>query len=251
MGIPSVRKRPFWVTKTFTVFVVTVPPAGMAWVALAKALGDDKSPDWLPELLLMLAIWTTVGILIRVAQSLYHDREEAVEKSPADLKGCLWVMYRTIAQRYRPDGGELPSDALRITIHRVDGDHLEQCVPYIGGHPDEDGGVGRRFSKRSGIIGKVAMTGNPQWAKRKEADREKFLNEMASVWHVPREDAAKVKPDRFAWMAVPLSGENDATVAVIYLDSNDNSMFDDKDVRQLIITGCLGVAAFAKERYKA
>lgn len=113
-----------------------------------------------------------------------------------------------------------------MTLHRVDGDELEHLVDYVGGTPASNGQPGRKFNRRSGIIGRAVMSGKPLVAERVNEDPEAFIKEMAETWAIPREEATQLKQDRRSWMAVPIKNKSDQVIAVVFADSNDTKFFD-------------------------
>lgn len=124
-------------------------------------------------------------------------------------------------------------------------EELEQLLPYMGGPGNA---AGRRFSIRSGIIGKAVRRKSAFVARREHADHEGFVGELVRDWAYTEHDARKLSPDRHAWMAVPVIGPSKAPVAVVYLDSSDPCFFTD-EVQDLILAGCRGIAEYTMEAY--
>jgi hypothetical protein len=160
------------------------------------------------------------------------------------IEATLFVLHRVICALSGIDGGLVKRGKLRLTVHRVDGEELVQAIPYVGG----DGGpAGRRFSIRTGIIGRAALTGRPHIARRTGDNPDQFTEELIAEWHFTRAEAERVARDRRAWMAVPLRGRA-GIVAIVFLDSNDDAMFS-PTVQEIVIAACAGIATFLEARY--
>src|ERR1700733_8009941 len=96
---------------------------------------------------------------MKIAQSRHKDRKDDKKTSPTDLRGCLHVLHAAVASHKRISR-PAAEGWLRVTLHRLDGEMLEQTVDYVGSEePTESGRVaGRRSSVRAGLIGRVART---------------------------------------------------------------------------------------------
>ncbi len=197
-------------------------------------------------------MWLVIASVVKVLHAYQQDQEEKRKQDYDGLLGALHVLYGNISillNFVNSDGGRL-----RVTMHRVvppsisdkDAEELEQLLPYIGG---EGKGAGRKFSIRSGIIGKAAREKSPFAFSRQNDDHEAFIEELKSNWAYTEEDARKLKSDRKSWMAVPIFGENNAVVGVVYLDSNEKDFFNER-VKEAVINSCSGVALYINERYK-
>lgn len=132
-------------------------------------------------------------------------------------------------------------DRLRVTVHRVDSDGLVQLFPYVGGI---GGAAGRKFPSRTGVIGRAVQRGTAIfWARSCERDSE-YRQELISTWNYNEREAMELRPDRWAFAAVPLLDEHLAVAAVVYLDSSDPKFFDDN--RAMIEGACKGLAAYGR-----
>jgi hypothetical protein len=192
----------------------------------------------------------TIGLslfffVLRLLQAWYKDNRNSARESPSDLSGCMHVIWSQINLLC---GGDLDPKQLRLTLFRVNGEELEQCIDYVGGD-DANGKAGRTFSLRSGIIGKVALTGNPVLAQRTDKDYERFLTEMAAEWHIPIAEGRNLRTDRWSWFGVPIKSETGSTIGIIFCDSNVENFFTEP-VQQAIIAGAHGVSAYVHHRYR-
>jgi hypothetical protein len=124
-------------------------------------------------------------------------------------------------------------------------EQLEQLLPYMGGPGSPPG---RRFSIRSGIIGKAAREKSFVAAVRQNADHEAFVRELITHWAYPEHEARTLSPDRRAWMAVPIVSPNGVTYAVVYLDSREPAFFS-QHVKDTVLTCCAGLTTYVLEVY--
>jgi len=246
MGIPGLKQRPFWVRESFNAWVVGVPTLLASSIALAKACYDGLSWEFIVAFS-TICVLMIVGLILKVFQGKYKDREHDEKSSPEDLSGCLTVIYHEVATCAKPDGGKLAKDHFRVTLHRCDGEQLEQIVQYVGATKC-NGNLGRRFSCRSGIIGKAVLQKKTQVAQRADGDFESYLKELVTIYHVPEADAKLLTQDRRSFMAVPITNKENESIGVVYADSNDRDFFTE-EIQDRIIAGCFGVAEYIETRY--
>ncbi len=246
MTIPSVRPRP-WHTKEawparIAAFLALVAGTGALIIERRKA-----SPDALQTALLSIALLGAFALgVLKTSQARYKDAREEKKESPKDLSGPLHVLHRVVAHakgvRAPPDGW------LRITLHRVDGEFLEQSVDYVGS-ADKARGAGRRFSIREGLIGRVARMGAPRRFDRprdmSDAEWVDYLVEQLGMTH---DSARKTREQRYSFLGVPIKNANGDVDGVVYLDAADPEFFD-KAVLDLVITGCEGLATWIGKHY--
>ena len=248
-SIPGRRRQRFYERKTVVELLAVVPPVVMGAVTAAINLRDpDKRPDgWL----LAAAIgWLVIASVVRVLHARSQDREQRRREEYDGLLGALHVLYAAVSAR---TGIDRHDGRLRVTIHRVvppsgkrkAAEELEQLLPYVGG-PGSD--AGRRFSIRSGVIGKAVREKSVFAASRRSEDYEQFLSELVRDWAYTEADARQLSPDRRAWMAVPIFSPKAEVVGVTYLDSNQTGFFT-PELQQLIFGACGGIATYVKEVY--
>jgi hypothetical protein len=219
---------------------------GLAGVGSFLREANAASPSRLQ--LALIAVGAVAGCFlgaVKTLQSRYKDAKEDKKESPDTLRGCLHVIHGTVAGLKKvasPGGGWL-----RITLHRVDGDTLEQSVDYVG---SEDGGAGRSFPIFAGVSGRVA--------RRKEArtfDRpadmsfDEWVRYLVDEVGMTDDRAMKTRRDRFAFFGVPIKSPGGKDVrAVVYLDAGTPGFFD-SETMAVIIDGCAGLAAWIDEHY--
>jgi hypothetical protein len=219
---------------------------GFAWKILNEQPAAPKWQIWGAAGLAGMAI---LGTAIKVYQARQKDRGEIDRRSPLDLEGCLHVLHAAIlAMKGLPyQRAQGPGSLLRVTIHRVNEDAhtVEQIVPYVG---DESGGQGRRFSSRSGVVGRAITTREPAMLTRLDESFESYIHTLTTQWAMPEEEALRLTRDRFAFLAIPLTGAGNKVIGVLFLDSSDKEFFSEPLVGG-ITTACVGLAQYAKLRY--
>ncbi|HEX8242130.1 MAG TPA: hypothetical protein VF541_01495 [Longimicrobium sp.] len=249
--IPGRRRPRFYERKTVVELLAIVPPVLTAAVAAAINLRDPskRTFGWL----LVGGIgWLAVASVVKVLHAHAQDREQKRRDDYDGLRGALHVLYGLVGTRAAI--GPRDHGRLRITIHRVvqpaakggAAEELEQVLPYLGG---AGSGPGRRFSIRSGVIGKAVRVKAAVAASRASEDYEQFLVELVRDWAYTEHDARQLSPDRRAWMAVPVFDPKGAVVAaVVYLDSNSTDFFT-PELREVILEACSGIATYVHEVY--
>ncbi len=136
---------------------------------------------------------------------------------------------------------------MRSTIHRVDGSKLEQCIPYVGA---DSSGAARRWPIHSGLIGKVARTGEAICFDRDPAAAfEAWIAWLVKEYGMTKEEAEGKRRDRHSFLGVPIKRHgSDQVQGVAYFDAGTPGFFDQAAV-ELIIQGCSGLAAWLEYRY--
>jgi hypothetical protein len=189
----------------------------------------------------------------RVLHARAQDRERRRGDEYDGFRAALHVLFGAVCEAAGLSGHECVNGKVRITIHRVvpkgkngPPEELEQLLPYMGGPGSPPG---RRFSIRSGIMGKAARRKSAIVAQRESADHEGFIGDLVRDWAYTEHDARMLSPDRYAWMAVPILGPGEGTVAVVYLDSREPGFFTEP-VQKLVLTICGGINTYALETYR-
>ena len=245
--IPGRKRKRFWEHKTVVEALAVIPPVTAAAVTAILNLRDPakRSLGWV---LIGASAWLAVVSLVKVLNAQAQDAAQKKSEGYDGLLAALHVLHGTVRSRA---GIESVQDGiLRTTIHRVvsgDGgvEEVEQLLPYIGGTGSPPG---RRFSVRSGIIGKAVRERSVFSASRVSPDYEAFLAELVRDWSYTVEDARKLSPDRRSWMAVPIPVEGGPVVAVVYLDSNEPDVFS-VEVQRVVLEACAGIATYIDEVY--
>ncbi len=177
-GIPGIKSTRFYHKKWFAELLGSVPPIIAAIVAAVTNLLDaTDSKKSLAYLGFGIAGWLFVAGLIKILQASKQDNEETRKYDYDGLKATLYVLHGGISRTLGFKESEIENGRLRVTIHRVDSDELEQLLPYIGG---TGGASGRRFSIRSGIIGKAVREGKAVAATRENENYGAYVNELVS-----------------------------------------------------------------------
>ena len=253
--IPEAKPARFFEKKWIVELVAAFPPILAVGVTAAATFIDKANDnDVLGYILILSALWLISGGILRVTNAYAQDKRQARELNYDGLRSALHVIHSAVSRHMDFTEEEDVGGMLRVTIHRVvpaadpssDPEETEQLVGYVGG---QGKGPGRRFSVRSGIVGRAVRERNPITASRQSDDYEQFVEELVSEWSYTREDAQALSHDRQAWMAVPILGLEANVVAVVYLDSYSHTLFTDRVV-QLIIDMCSGVAQYVDERYR-
>lgn len=243
-ALPGISRRSWWRTKKAETISSGLLALGVSICSLWGALSKDgfTSPNVAS---LILSFCLVAHLIYRFFVAAADDRDHPTASSPDDLLAVMHVLYERVR---RAHNGALRPERFRMTLHRVDGEELEHLVDYVGGIPSSNGKPGRRFNRRSGMIGRAAISGNPVVAERVSEDPEAFIEEMAATWHIPREEAIQLKHDRKSWMAVPIKNKQGSVIAVIFADSNDKNFFDDT-MKKSMIECAEDVRVFVDARY--
>jgi hypothetical protein len=246
------RKGERWYEKKAVIEALsTVPPILAAAIGALVSLSDRQKRTfgwWLAA----GALWLVVASVAKVLHARAEDRQRRRTDEHDGLRAALHVLFATVCRTAGIAEEERTSGRLRLTIHRVvtrgkasPPEELEQLLPYMGG---EGNPPGRRFSIRSGIIGMAARRNAAMVAVRKNPDHPGFVDEMISGWAYTEHDARKLSPDRQAWMAVPVLGSRDTTVAVVYLDSSDPDFFTEPG-QGTVLAATHGIRKYTMEAY--
>ena len=244
--IPGIRKRRFYERKWVVESLAVVPPIVAGAVAAYFNI-TDPTKRILGWLLVGAVIWLAIASIVKVLNAYSKDKEEKQKQEYEGLLGAIHVLYAAVSQHLNSDKD------LRVTIHRVvppaeknqAAEELEQLLPYVGG---SGGKPGRRFSIRSGIIGKAVREKEAFAFSRQSDDDKDFIQELVRDWAYTEEDARKVSHDRKVWMAIPIFGAKSDVVGVVYLDSNELNFFTEH-IQQQAIQACSGIANYIDETY--
>jgi hypothetical protein len=250
--IPGRRRPRIYERKMAVEMLAVVPPVLTAAVTATINLRDPgkRGLGWL---LVAGIAWLIAASIARVLHAHAQDREQQRREDYDGLLGAMHVLFGLVSAQ----AGIGPDEhgRLRITIHRVvpptvkgaAAEELEQILPYLGG---AGGGAGRRFSIRSGVIGKAVRIKALVAAARSSDEYEQFLVDLVRDWAYTEHDARQLAPDRRSWMAVPVFDRGNVNVsAVVYLDSNETEYFT-PELREVIFRACRGIASYIHEVYE-
>jgi hypothetical protein len=181
---------------------------------------------------------------LKTAQAKAEDDEKDRIEGPADLVGCLYVIHQLVlAVKLMTDA---PDGWLRVSVHRVSGEELEQSVDYVG---STDGGAGATSPITSGLAGRVARTGDVRILDRPiDMKFEEWARYLVDDLAMTAEAADLVRKDRYAFMAVPIESRLGSVRAVVYRDAGTPGFFDER-TRRLVVEACDGLARFVDVRY--
>lgn len=247
------RKGDRWYEKKAVIeALATVPPLLAAVIGALTSLSDQHKRvfGWW---LLAGAVWLVLASMAKVLHARAQDRERKRADEYEGFRAALHLLFTAVCEAAGLSEQDCANGRVRVTIHRVvprgsrsSPEELEQLLPYMGG---PGSAPGRRFSIRSGIIGKAARRKSAVVAGRASADYEEFVGDLVRDWAYTEEDARRLSPDRCAWMAVPILKPREGTVAVVYLDSREPGFFTEP-LQRLVLTICSGINAYTVEAYQ-
>lgn len=249
-AIPGVAPPKFYENQWIVEAIATVP-AVLGAIASAYLNLADRDPTKHNVGLISGAVagWLSVAGVIKVLNALAKDKAQRQTKNPEGLFAAAHLVHSLVKSSCAE--AEVPYGMLRVTIHRVvepidKPEDLEQIIPYIGG---AGGGAGRRFSVRSGIIGKAVRERTPYAASRDSDDYSAFVKELVTGWSYTEDDARKLSPDRFSWMAVPILSQKNEAIGVVFLDATKREFFT-SSVKEVAINACDGISFYLSEKEK-
>jgi hypothetical protein len=232
--IPGLTAHPWYVQKAARALlsgVATVVSLGVA-VYAAFVKGDI----FIAACVAFSSVFSGAHAAVGFLADRYDDRRKKAESSPLDLRGCLHVIYAVaLSAKSMPTN----DPRLRVTLHRIEGENVVQLFPYVGG---EGGGQGRKFSARSGVVGK-AVTAQRPWAMHRANDSfDEYIKQAQEDYGMTEKEAKSLARGRMSFLAVPIGG------GVVYLDCSDRDFFDSSTVG-IIVDACAGLSQFVNFRY--
>jgi hypothetical protein len=249
--IPGVDGVKWYRKKWFVEFVAAFPPV-LAAIAAAWKFFQDSSTLHLGWISVAGLAWLLVASGLKVIMASNQDKKDEPKEKHDGLRAALHVVHSTVAHAcgFKPQEAE---KKLRTTFHVVLNPYdapkeLQQVVDYVGG----DGkGVGRKFSIRSGIIGKAARNRDAYAASRSGDNKEQYERELQDEWGYTAADiATNIAKERFSWMAVPVTDKSGThTLGVVYLDSTERDTFSGDSAKTVVVMACAGIARYVEERY--
>lgn len=250
-SIPGIKEPKFYEKKAVVECFAIIPPI-IAAIAGAIVNLADPQKRWVGGFMVAGIVWLIVASILKVLLANAQDKDQKSKQDYDGFLGALHVLYGQVSKHFNVQGTAYGQ--LRITIHRVvdsstmdeSAEELEQLLPYIGGAGKP---AGRKFSVRSGIIGKAVREKTAFAFSRQSNDHEEFIKELVREWSYTEDDARKLTSDRQAWMAVPIFRTDSSVIAVVYLDSNQRNFFS-SEVKKIVIDACSGITSYIDERYK-
>jgi putative methionine-R-sulfoxide reductase with GAF domain len=250
--IPDRKGDRWYERKAVIEALATVPPILAAAIGALTSLSDrqKRAFGWW---LLAGVVWMVGASVAKVLHARAQDRESKRADDYEGLRAALHVLFAAVCETAGLSAKDRCTGRVRITIHRVvpngkdrPPEELEQLLPYMGG---PGSAAGRRFSIRSGIIGKAARERVFVAATRENADHESFVAELVRHWAYIEHDARRLSPDRHAWVAVPILDANANVSAVVYLDSRESDFFT-QAVKDVVLACCEGIATYTREVFR-
>jgi hypothetical protein len=255
--LPFDSKPRWYATELATTLFAAVPAFVTAVGGVVE--GVRKAAAGVLELGVGVLVALAVGTIFKAVRSHYKDAREVARRSPQDLEGCLHTLHAAIlAMR------DLPYDdtaiaKLRVTLFRVveSEDMAEQILPYVGGG---GGAEGTKVARRSGIIGRAILRGEPAGTIR-DGSFDDYVWLLVKEYATPLDEARQLDDGRFAFVAIPLNDPSTGRiVGVVYMDSPDRTFFSRPErprdlvsdvFVQRIVGACAGLLAYAELRYPA
>jgi hypothetical protein len=162
------------------------------------------------------------------------------KQSSHELEGCLYTLHAVLAPS--------PPTRIRLAIHILVGERLEQVTDYVGDQPKPEK-TGRQFPVNAGIIGKAFREKKAFAGRRVNDDYEGYVRELIRDWNFTEQQARRLNPGVMEWMAVPINDPDRQRVeAVLFLDSTTRKFFT-PERQQLVVTAVEGIAIFIGRRY--
>jgi hypothetical protein len=252
---PIERRTRWWSTELASTLFAAVPTFLTAIGGIVE--GVRRSDPAAVRFGLAVLVAVGLGTTFKALQSRRKDLREAARRSPRDLEGALYVLHSAIlAMRGLPDD-DASTSKLRVTIFAVlaQDDVAVQAVPFVGGG---DGHEGTRVSRRSGVVGRAILRGQPAVSIR-DLPFERYVQTLVHEYAVPIEEARRVPEDRFAFLAVPFVEKRTGRITgVVYMDSPDRTFFSHPERPRAAVSdafvarvarACAGLSAYAQLRY--
>lgn len=250
--IPS-PKSPRWYCRTTV--LEAVPAVGGFGLTFLLALRVYSQSDdlWEVAWIICFALSIAISVVIVAFRRWPEENKKIALDEPVALKIHVRRVHADVM-------AVLPSsyvgdDRLRLTLHKVVWDsqgqapkELVQVLRYVGGRGKLHR---RRFPVRVGIIGLVARTKDGYWASAiSNSTPNDYRESLVSQWGFTWDEAQERTLDRRSWMALPLLDERgERVIGVFYADSDDENMFKDPAVRQIVWSGTQTLAELIHESY--
>jgi hypothetical protein len=166
----------------------------------------------------------TIGIYHHQVKSefdLWIQRRAVKEK----LRLAIEEILPVINDARRTDSQSADLSNYRCTVHVRDLLFEESLYQLLDYYPAQ-GGRGRTWSYRFGIIGKVWRSGKSLYAPEVPTDVQKLILD----WGMTSDEAVRAGHERQSFLCVILKHEN-IPVGLLYMDSKEKNAFGDHDYR--------------------
>jgi hypothetical protein len=247
--IPGKRSTRLWERKWLVELIAVVPAVIAAAFAAYNATLKPDTEALAPILWLGIG-WLVVASLLKVLHAYSQDRDAKAQSEHGDLLSALNVLVASILAE--AGGTEAADNTVRATIHRVvppldKPSQYEQITPYVGG---KGGEAFRLFSINTGIVGKVARTGEAFALARQSSDFNAYVQELTRDWGYTPAEAKQLTSDTMSSMAVPVYSKERQVRAVVYIDSTRKNLFTTDEQKAVVAVGVKGIAAYFERRYQ-
>lgn len=201
-----------------------------------------------------------IGLGWAVALSFYnlylaHHKDKEVQdvRRPAHLLGPLVFLDEAITRSKKIGAGD--EKRFRATIHRIDKEEHEQCVPYVGFGAGDPKDVGRKWSNHCGLVGQVVRAGSAAGevlhVQMKESikDPDSYIGAMIEIFGYTKKQAKERASMRLSAIAVPINdGNPENVIAVLYCDSSERNFFDE-ETKILCVMAGMAIAKYVRTVY--
>lgn len=208
--------------------------AGAAWSVFPK---EGESVVAFSVLVFAALLSAVVGIS-KIVSGFRDSKAALVHPWEHGFLAASMVLQQSIGKVCQ---GVLTAASVRVALYRVvppikRPQHIQQLIDTLGG---SQGTAGRMFPVGQGIVGRAIRTGDVMRLHRpKEESAESYVALLKKEYGYTAEEAQEVSKDRYSMLAVPITGSNGQTVAVVYLDSLASEVFSDDVVAHVV--ACLG-----------
>lgn len=253
LQLPSVNPSRWRLRDAYLDGVTGLAALGAGLLASLRAVSDPSAgtPFFLGGVL--LAVIGFVVSVVKARRSLAKEQRYEPLREPKEIVGWAKGCYELIDGLFDADE-EFKAGEVRLTVYRVVYDRrireptsMEQMISYVGGY---GGPPGRTVSVQTGIIGVAARSGQPVTAKRDAENLDQFRLEMVQKWGYTADGARQLSPDRWGFLACPITESTDGpVVAIVYLDAKEADLFERDDVQEAIIEQCGVLSQIIRECY--
>lgn len=186
--------------------------------------------------------------LASIAANFYWVKlTETPPQEAEPLDGALKVLHDLVLHANR----SAPEPKLRMCVYLRDPQKngvLRRVSSQIGddGVDDEP----REISVKTGLVGRVALTGKPQSTKMGD---NTTLADFLLEWNFEPDEVAKLRQDRRSWSGVPLQVSGNKCLGVLFCDSADPDFFLHQRSRrqQLLRQAAIPIARVLKDSYNS
>lgn len=214
----------------------------------ALSVGAGAAPSLLQGTNYATAGCVAFSACALVALAARHLTQVGAEPHPVDVASldCALAVLHSLTLTSKKVEVE---PKLRICVYvryPNDADHLWRATSLVG--DSEVDTEPREISVKSGVVGKVALTGKTLVAR---MEKDGNLVEYLTEWGFKPDEAVLIREDRRAWCGIPLGATGQSCVGVLFCDSSDPKFFgEENSARQKILRqGAVPIAQILKKSY--